>query len=150
MTLPPPPSRTKTAAFIALSLALTAPAYPQETLPQRDCTAPRASTDLRHCDLAGAAPGGNRSQRHTPGWGPAGKRQPLRGQSGGARLQGANLQWANLADADLSGAALQGAHLFHATLDRAVVDGAQFSKANLFGANLIGTRARGLTSPMPT
>jgi len=54
-TPPPPPSRTQTAAFIALSLALTTPAYPEETLPQGDCAAPRASTDLHHCDLAGAA-----------------------------------------------------------------------------------------------
>lgn len=54
MKPPPAPSRTQTAAFIALSLALTAPVYPEKTLPQGDCAAPRAGTDLRHCDLAGA------------------------------------------------------------------------------------------------
>ena len=143
MTPPPPPSRTQTVAFMALSRALTAPAQPEETLPQGDCAAPRAGTDLRHCDLAGAALAGiDLSDTRLDG-----VRLENANLSGAklvrARFQGANLQWANLADADLSAAALQGANLFHATLDGALADGAQFANANLFGANLIETRARG-------
>ena len=120
------------AAFVAVAAEL----------PKGDCGAPRAATDLTHCDFSGADLNGvDLSGARLDG---------IRLENAsleGCRLDNtsaaaANLKWANLTGCSLRGADLRKADLFHAVLDQAVLNGANLSEANMFGANLNQVQAQ--------
>ena len=91
-------------------------------LARGDCTAPKARTDLTHCDFTDA-------------------------ELAGADLSGADLSGVRIMRADLRNVRLVDANLDEAVVYHVLMDYADLSGASFAGATLVQARMKGITAP---